>query len=182
VDSGDPAREVYATAGVAYPKGWLPDGRLIVSSQEEGPIIIDLDGRVDESASNLPSVGQFEVSPDGRWATWAGNATGQTEVYAQPFGRPGPQVPVSTGGGRMPMWSLDGRYIYFLSGLTLYEARVRTGDQFSTDPPVRLFTLDREVSNFDVSPDRQRFLVLKEPPADFLPIRVLVNWPAILRR
>ena len=51
---------------------------------------------------------------------------------------------------------------------------------FSNDPPTVLFTLDREIREFDVSPDGQRFLVARAPSPDFTPLRLLVNWHAKL--
>ena len=45
----------------------------------------------------------------------------------------------------------------------------------------KFFTLDREISHFDVSPDGQRFLVIRGPEPGYAPFRVLVNWQAALK-
>jgi serine/threonine-protein kinase len=53
------------------------------------------------------------VSPDGRWIAYQSNASNRWEVYARP--RPGRSaaISVSTTGGTMPVWSRDGRTIYY---------------------------------------------------------------------
>ncbi len=58
-----------------------------------------------------------ELSPDGRWIAYESNASGSFEVYVRPF----PAVDegqwlVSTNGGQRPLWSPDGRELFYLSG------------------------------------------------------------------
>jgi serine/threonine-protein kinase len=52
-------------------------------------------------------------SPDARWLAFTSNESGQSEVLVKPFGRPGGTEQVSVGGGWSPVWSDDGRHIYF---------------------------------------------------------------------
>jgi hypothetical protein len=62
------------------------------------------------------------------------------------------------------------------------EVETRPGDDDSdAETQELLFTVDREIEEFEVTPDGQRFLLLLEPPP-FLPMQVVVNWPALLRR
>jgi DNA-binding winged helix-turn-helix (wHTH) protein/Tol biopolymer transport system component len=53
------------------------------------------------------------VSPDGRWIAYQSNASNRWEVYARPLPGRGAPTPISTAGGTMPVWSRDGRTIYF---------------------------------------------------------------------
>lgn len=55
-----------------------------------------------------------EVSPDGRWLAYQSNASGHDEVYVRRFPE-GERVPVSTGGGRTPVWARDGQELLFRS-------------------------------------------------------------------
>jgi Tol biopolymer transport system component len=55
-------------------------------------------------------------SPDGRWLAFASDESGQQEVLVKPSGRPGGSQQVSVGGGWSPIWSDDGRRIYFRQG------------------------------------------------------------------
>jgi Tol biopolymer transport system component len=177
VDGGAPPRLVFASPGVDYPVAWLPGGRLLLWSSQQYKVV-RLDGTVDETVSDLPRGGRsgLAVSPDGRWIAWSSGESGREEVYVEPFGRQGLRVQVSVGGGERPVWSGDGRSIYYLAKHTIFQALVRAGATFASDPPSPVFTAGTEIEAFDVTPDGQRFLVLRNPPPDFLPVNVLVNW------
>ncbi len=61
--------------------------------------------------------GQPKVSPDGRWMAYMSDESGKSEIYVRPF----PEVnqgrwQVSTGGGDTPLWSPDGRELFYRSG------------------------------------------------------------------
>ena len=53
------------------------------------------------------------VSPDGRWLTYTSDESGQTEVYGRPFPDGGGKILISTGGGGNPVWSADGRELFY---------------------------------------------------------------------
>jgi dipeptidyl aminopeptidase/acylaminoacyl peptidase len=53
------------------------------------------------------------LSPDGRWLAYQGNESNQWEVYVRPYPAGGAAVPISAGGGRLPVWSRDGRTLYY---------------------------------------------------------------------
>ena len=179
-EAGTPPRKLYATPTVDNPIGWLPGERLLVQSDAR-LVVVRSDGSIDESVKDLPPAGGFNaVSPDGRWLARIAREGGVSQVYVQPLGRPGLRVTLAQGGGARPVWSRDGRWLYFTSERQLLQCAVRTGDMFSNDPPTVLFTLDREIREFDVSPDGQRFLVARAPSPDFTPLRLLVNWRAKL--
>ncbi|MHC4220753.1 MAG: protein kinase domain-containing protein [Planctomycetota bacterium] len=52
-------------------------------------------------------------SPDSRWLAFVSNESGPLEVLVKPFGRLGGSQQVSVGGGWSPLWSADGRHIYY---------------------------------------------------------------------
>ncbi len=86
------------------------------------------------------------------------------------------------GGGDLPRWSRDGASLYFSSGPAVFEVQLRLGTVASAESQRQLFAVDRSISDFDVTPDGQRFLILRAPSDDFLPTHVLVNWRAKLPR
>jgi DNA-binding winged helix-turn-helix (wHTH) protein/Tol biopolymer transport system component len=53
------------------------------------------------------------VSPDGRWMAYQSNASNRWEVYARPLPGRGAAISISTTGGTVPVWSRDGRTIYY---------------------------------------------------------------------
>ena len=52
-------------------------------------------------------------SPDGRWFAYASDESGQLEVYVAAFAEAAGRVQISVDGGSEPVWSWDGRRLYF---------------------------------------------------------------------
>jgi hypothetical protein len=55
------------------------------------------------------------VSPNGKWLAYASNESGTFQIYVLPLPGPGPRVPVSVEHGIEPMWSRDGKTLYYVS-------------------------------------------------------------------
>jgi Tol biopolymer transport system component len=181
VESGARPTRVFQTSWVDRPIGWLSNDRLLVRSVGGREFsVVSASGDVIESGYAGAKDGR--VSPDRQWVAYTSQATSRTEVYVSPFGRTGPAVAVSHGGGQSPRWSGDSKTLYFSSGNAMFEVSLTLGAVASAGPQRQLFTVDRDIDTFDVMPDGQRFLIVRRPPDDFLPVHVLVNWPAKLRR
>src|SRR5207237_4069750 len=71
------------------------------------------------------------VSPDGHWVAFVTNESGIDQVVVQPFPGPGAHVQVSTSGGVEPVWSRDGRRLFYRAGRQVMAASVRTDRQFA---------------------------------------------------
>ena len=113
-------------------------------------------------------------SPDGRWLAYQSNESGTLEVYVRPFIMPG-GVPgggaggrwqVSTGGGRDPVWSRDGRELLYqaLDNCVMAVGYAAKGDTFLAGLP-RLWTEARVrfvggVINYDLAPDGKRLAAI----------------------
>jgi hypothetical protein len=94
-------------------------------------------------------------------------------VYVRPF-RPGvpsgsDMWPISTGGGRYPIWSRKSRELFYetLDGHIMVVAYSASADSFAADKP-RLWsnTQIREPAgmwNLDLAPDGKRFAVFLRP-------------------
>ena len=123
-------------------------------------------------------------SPDGKWMAFVSDETGEYQVYVTAYPGPGPTVAVSTKGGLSPIWSADGRELFFRLGNKLLAARMSSQSPLGFTVPVELFdgpyTLDlmghqRE----DVASDG-RFLMVEN--SDDFPIVIVQNWPLELKR
>lgn len=127
-----------------------------------------------------------QLSPDNRWLAYCSLESGRYEVFVEPFPTTGQRTQVSSTSGRQPMWSHDGRELYFVTdGGILYTAPVGPGPQFRYETPRPLFELRAEVSNarnsYIPAPDGKRFLVNMNVRQSANPINVVMNWPATVR-
>jgi hypothetical protein len=115
------------------------------------------------------------------------DVSGRYEVYVTSFPDLALNRPVSTSGGLEPRWSGDGRELFFRDGGNLVVVDVPPGPVFIPGPPRVLFNarpyrLARNRQQYDVSPDGQRFLMireLREGPAE--EIVIAENWLAELQ-
>ncbi|OFW30901.1 MAG: hypothetical protein A3H97_19275 [Acidobacteria bacterium RIFCSPLOWO2_02_FULL_65_29] len=127
-------------------------------------------------------------SPDGRWVAYISDESGREEVYVQAFPVPGARTRISSDGGSEPMWARNGREIFYRNGDKMMVVAVEAGSTFRAGLPRVLFEgqYARVVwgqTNYDVSLDGQRFLMIKteaQPPSTEL--RLIVNWFAELLR
>ena len=123
------------------------------------------------------------LSPDGRWLTYVSDESGGSEVYVRPF----PDVnsakfPISTGGGREPLWSRDGGELFFRNTRgDMYAVTVGSGPGFNHSAPHLLFSrpgmvLQEFYRSYDVHPDGKRFLMLSSGDAESQSLKVILNW------
>ena len=124
------------------------------------------------------------VSPNGRYMAYNSQSSGRAEIYVRPFPRVNDsEWRVSSRGGIRPVWSANGRELFYLDpsdSLTAVSVDT-TGPRFSFGNPTMLFEIESAeptLRDFDVAPDG-RFLRVK-PAATGNPRRpgiiVAVNW------
>lgn len=109
-----------------------------------------------------------EISPDGRWLAYSSSETGRSEIVVVSFPNAGEaRWPVSVGGGAEPLWSRDGRELFYRNGRReLVSIRVETHGTFSIGATSVVFP-DRDYLSlgfrrqYDVTPDGQRFLMIR---------------------
>ena len=104
------------------------------------------------------------ISPEGGWVAYEANDTGAFEVYIEPLPRTGTRTRVTTGGGQRPVWSPNGREIFFDRENTLYAVSVQMTPRVEIGTPAKL-PISGFIQGFgrrlwDVSPDGRRFLVM----------------------
>jgi hypothetical protein len=121
-------------------------------------------------------------SPDGRWLAYASDESGRYEIYVQPYPGPGGKWQISTEGGTEPAWGHNGE-IFYRSGDKMIAVETKTQPSFSADKPKVLFVGQYVLSlltmaNYDVSPNGQRFVMIKEDEqaATATQINVVLNW------
>ena len=110
-----------------------------------------------------------------------------------PFPGPGGKRQVSSGGGQQPVWGRNGRELFYLTETqqTMMVVDITRNQNLSASQPRELLDLPRmsniappERSVYDISPDGQRFLVVKEGGQESMvtQINVVLNWFEELKR
>ena len=124
------------------------------------------------------------LSPDGQWIAYTSDASGVFEVYVQHFPVTAAKWQVSRGGGQQPVWSPDGRELFYISpdkqivGVTVTTSATRfsaSSPHLRIDARVGGWERTNQGSPFAITPDGQRFLVSRETDAT-RPIGVILNW------
>jgi eukaryotic-like serine/threonine-protein kinase len=129
-------------------------------------------------------------SPDGHWLAYISDESGRYEIYVQPYPGPGGKWQISTEGGTEPMWNPNGRELFYRRGRKMVAVEIATRPGFAAGKPRVLFEGEYVPTpltfpNYDVSPDGQRFLMLKPAEAaEGAPtqINVVLNWFEELKR
>jgi hypothetical protein len=175
----------------------LKDQRVLALSSDSGASFLyaHTPGGNGTAAPLIPTssrqVGSAEVSPDGRWIAYQ-SSEGSTvdEIHVRPFPKTdGGHWQISSGGGRMPLWSKDGKELFFrtsnrgrLMGVTVQSSAGRPDFVYGT-PSLVLDTSTWRGGNvgrpYDISADGRRFLAIipvtanrNERPT----ITVITNW------
>ncbi len=180
-DGSDAPQRLTKSVNIQVPTSISPDGRLVVFHEVMGGTSADL------MRLSLTPQGQPEtllqtkflerdgmISPDGRWLAYESNSSGALEVYVQPFGT-GTQGQgrwqISTNGGARPLWGRD-ELFYIAPDRSLMRVPVSAGASWNGGAPSKLIdrvpdvtalvgTSDDFNRNYDITPDGQRFLMIK---------------------
>ena len=179
--------------GYRYPCSWSPDGKDLLF-QEEEPAGYSLwrfsrdSGNASPTLLVRPTAGECGMlSPNGKWVAYASNESGRAEIYVETYPNLTEKIAISTDGGTCPVWSHDGRELFYRQGDAVMVVSVDTGAGLRPGKPRRLFAGpyrgESQEPAFDVSPDGRRFLMIKSDDAATLrQINVVQNWVEELKQ
>lgn len=173
---------------IQAPGSWSPDGRLLAFVERHATTGRDiwmlpaaggtpypfLNTAVDESSPRF--------SPEGRWVAYVSNESGRAEIYVRTIGGPPRTQQVSSEGGVEPVWAPSGRGLFYRSGEQLMTVSLGAGAEEASGRARGLFkgtfepgTLD--LSNYDIMPDGQRFVMVRAIERDSTrELRLVLNW------
>jgi Tol biopolymer transport system component len=188
IDGNAAPEPLYQSDNPVAPNSWSPDGRFLAFtefSSETGPDlwILSLEGR--RSARLFLRTPYAEwggaFSPDARWLAYTSNDTGLAQVYVQPFPSLGERIQISTAEGREPVWSRDGRELFFRCWNGLMGVNIPMGAAFDLEPPRLVAAGEYETGdiavfpNYDVSPDGNRFVLIPREQRERRLLNIEIN-------
>ena len=194
VDGGTAERLTRAEPGTSHmPESWAPHGDLFLFSVTKESVTTLWTYSVrDRQASRFDDVTSAVFptdavfSPDGRWVAYqAGDqigGTGEATTYVQPFPPTGAKYEIGRGG--RPMWSRDGKELFFVPAPSQFMVvSVQTDPVFSFTSPVpvpRRFGLAPPMSPrpYDILPDGRFVVVDTVNTGDqrSAQVNVVLNW------
>jgi eukaryotic-like serine/threonine-protein kinase len=202
--AGDEKELLKEPGKVHVPTGWSHDGRFLLyhvnnaSTAGADMWVLPLQG--DRKPALLLGTdfneGVAHFSPDMRWIAYTSTESGRNEVYVRPFLASGPsgapalgegKWQVSKDGGSEAHWRADGKEIIFQAppnGTKKMAVDVTAkGAALEIGIPEQLFQTPVDYG-WDVTSDGKRFAVTlpQIQQAAQLPITVVLNWPAQLKK
>ncbi|RPI52403.1 MAG: hypothetical protein EHM55_16610 [Acidobacteria bacterium] len=170
------------------PYSWTPDGQTLLFSTRHPETrwdiwAVTLPDRVVTPVLVTPDNDRVPmISPDGEWLAYISDESGRYEVYVRPFRRPGARIPISIDGGTEPVWSRDGKELFFRRGNEFHAVPVKTAASLEVGGPQFLFAhgqpfVSSEIMSYDVTPDGRHFAMI-ESDSESAPthFRVVTNW------
>jgi serine/threonine-protein kinase len=186
---GNGGRERLATSRYTQAaQSWSADGQQLAYTEVNDVSGFDIwvlhlhDRKVEPFLATPATEAAPKFSPDGRWLAYQSNQSGHDEIYVQPYPGSGGKWQVSTGGGTEPMWNPNGRELFYRVGDRMTAVDITTQPSFSAGTHRVLFeghyASRYPFTNYDVSADGQRFLMLKPSDEEPAPTQIIVvqNW------
>jgi serine/threonine-protein kinase len=192
--SGD-TTQLAASEYPRFPIDWSPDGRFLAIVEWNPETMRDIwlldpeDARRTRPliASRYDEFAPI-FSPDGRRVAYVSDESGRYEVYVESIPRGKGRWLISAGGGTEPLWSADGRELFYRKGDAVISVPVQSAPTFSVGAPRLLFhrTLKTGIYNtlsYDVTADGREFLMI-DRQSELVPnqLYVVLNWDEELRR
>jgi serine/threonine protein kinase len=132
--------------------------------------------------------GLATVAPGGNWMAYVSDESGQREVYVQAFPKPGDKHQVSVDGGFSPIWSRDGRELFYMhpSGRMMSVAIRADAASIDVGASRILFTWTVErlsrLRGVDVAPDGRFLMALETSEGVSRVPAVILDWPQLMKK
>jgi serine/threonine-protein kinase len=194
-DGNGEAELLFATGRNKIPGSWAANGSLLAFTDIESPErvmtagVLDLsDGSIEPLLSAPYNVGWPVFSPSGDRVAYVSDESGRPEIWVRPFPQLGAAIQVSLEGGIEPVWSPDGRKLYFRRGTSFFAVPLEGDRGLSPGRARELFE-----GRFDLSPtghqhyaidstgQRLAAIALSEAP-DPETLHMVLGWGSDLER
>ncbi len=186
VDSGAP-KEIVPYDGSSHSLGcWTADGKSVIYRQRADAgydlWIVEIDTL--ERRPLLvtpPSERNPSMSPDGRWLAYESDETGRSEVYVATYPELKKRTRISTDSGFDPCWNGDGTELFYRCQEGVFAVAFAKDGPVDDAPELVLPDSGDDLQAFNVTPDGQRFLVMRADRATRQPPdQLITDWPRLL--
>ena len=200
-DGSGLAERLTTSDNIQVPTSWSPDVSVLAFHETHPETLADIwllpiegDGKPQLLISSPARDCCARFSPDGQWLAYVSGETGRNHVYVRPYPESSGKWLVSgEEGGGEPLWSPDGTELFYRSGPQMERMMAvsfHTEPTFSFETPRVLFEGLYQISAsnpggnpyYDISPDGQRFVMIKIEQQEGAQINVVLNWFEELKR
>jgi serine/threonine-protein kinase len=193
-EGSGPPQSLPGTSDLDYPAAIANDGDTLVVMRGTQETSFDLYSLSLKDPAQIKTVlktpayeGGARLSPDGRWLTYVSDESGQNEIYLRPFPGPDRRWTISTQGGTQPAWNPNGKEIFYRNADKMMAVDVATVPEVKLSAPRTLFEKEFAfgrgitIANYDVMPDGDHFVMVKDEPGAAR-LHVVLNWQSELTR
>jgi serine/threonine-protein kinase len=196
-DGSGTAERLTTNENAQWPGSWSPFGGVLAFTEaapETGYDLMTINLHGDRQPRVFLQTSSNEYgpnfSPDGHWLAYGSDESGRQEIYVRPFPGPGGKLQISIDGGIEPVWSRNGRELFYRNGNKLMATAVETTPTFAASKTKVLFEQHFEKgvfpfeANYDVSTDGHQFLLVvpSEGESAAAQVNIVLNWSDELRR
>jgi serine/threonine-protein kinase len=197
-DGTGPAEQIASLHRQHRPSSWAPHSSLFLYTAAlppDGHIGINATSVLDKKDTPYLDIPQYQgqgyFSPDGRWVVYQSNEGAKMDLYVQTYPKTNDKFQITREGGLYPVWSPDGKDVFFVNAGVLYSVAIQTKPSVTFANPVKLsvtgFVQDEALTgerNYDIMPDGKQFVMIfpatgktedTGPPPE---IRGAFNWAA----
>ncbi len=159
-DGTDEAQRLTTSENTQWPNGWTPEGDLVYTELAPGrgfdlyTVSPSVDAPPTLLAGEPFSERNAAMSPDGRWIAYESWQLGHPEIFVRSFPdmrgewilssiEVAPESALRSGNpgeGRHPLWSRNGRELFYRNQGVMLRVPVETGQAFTHGTPEVLFT------------------------------------------
>jgi len=183
---------------VSLPMAWSADGKTLVTMDIGGgrnigigSLSIEDDHTHKTLMQEVYVVAQPEISSDGQWMAYSSTESGDLDIFVRPFPDANKgKWQVSTEGGDSPLWSPNGKELFYRKDDGIIAVSIETEPTFKVGKREILFhgnyvpLLFTDRHPWDISPDGRRFLMMKpvegsvdeSATGNIRKINIVLNW------
>ncbi len=169
---------------------WSPDARALVihslhPTTGSNLLLLDLASRDARPLMQSRFNERYgPLSPNGKWIAYSSDESGREEIYVQPFPALDARMQISTDGGTQPIWSRDGRELFYRSARDVMATMTSKASMaFSSPRPLFTDRFERPQPDghitYDVAPDGRFLMIAALERADGAgrnELHVVLNW------